>query len=217
MYNENDITKLKEHKDWLIENEYNENGDTYIIAGGNTFRINSDLKMIGCYYDTYLRLWRRSKPIKLPYPFFLIKLSFFDTYYLDEDNKICLKSLYRSIVSNKIQNYQKIMSNSKHFGKNGEVYDSLKVRLFDYKFMAVGPSIISLRFEDEDGNIFLVRQKFSETGQTRKDIEKGLYTDFILSYGKIEHTYIGKIPVNHVINPLIIPAKEENPLIIPAK
>jgi hypothetical protein len=65
----------EEQKAWMLNNDFNEAGITYLICGDDTYSIKNKLKELGCHYDPILK-WHTGSEIDLPAGYSLIPFSF---------------------------------------------------------------------------------------------------------------------------------------------
>lgn len=65
--------------EWLEKNNFNKNGETWIICGGDTYAIKDELKELGFKFSPILK-WHINAIIEIPEEYHLFKVSFETVY-----------------------------------------------------------------------------------------------------------------------------------------
>lgn len=171
------------YEKWLESNGFNENGITYILAGGDTYSIKDRLKEAGLKYSPILQ-WHGPEKLKIGDEYTWIPLNF-SHYYVWNEAEGCAFLIGGSADEINALINPKTESTSKFVG---EVGDRLRDILVMVKSVAGFDTAYGYKyvytFEDIDGNIF------TWFTATQKQINRG--DTFILTGTVKEHkTYKG--------------------------
>lgn len=119
----------KSKEDWMQKNGFNEEGVTYIITGGNTFKIKDTLKAMGCKFSPLLK-WHCPEEIVIE-GFNLVPFTFDELYsWLPMDKDVMLHDTAKMTVQERLAPFATantiLASNLTNTEWLGEVGDRLR-------------------------------------------------------------------------------------------
>ena len=87
--------------EWLEQNNFNKDGFTYIIGGGNTYSIKEILKEQGCIFSPLL-LWHAKTEISVPTGYFVMEFHYTDLgKWNSKEEKVFYFSNVKEIITKK--------------------------------------------------------------------------------------------------------------------